>query len=126
MYACEQLTHLCHAAFCLVVRRARRLQEAEAGALFISNHAALRQYEARCRAIADQERQLEAVEGQRQLARDTIDDLAVSAGAGGGGRWLAAAAAAAVGVTEGGAAGWGDTRQAGGGPRALALILWPP
>ncbi|KAL4440548.1 hypothetical protein ABPG75_003549 [Micractinium tetrahymenae] len=55
-------------------------KSAEADGMLIANPAALRQYNDRCRQIADQERQLAQVEERRQLARDTIDDLA--------GRWL--------------------------------------
>lgn len=45
--------------------------------MLISNPAALRQHNERCRAIADQERQLAAKEEARELARATIDDLSV-------------------------------------------------
>lgn len=46
--------------------------------MLIANPAALRQYNERCHQISDQERQLAALEERRQLARATIDDVAVS------------------------------------------------
>ncbi|PSC71853.1 Structural maintenance of chromosomes 5 [Micractinium conductrix] len=53
---------------------------ADADAKLIANPAALRQYNERCRSIAEQEAELERVEETRQLARATIDGVK--------GRWL--------------------------------------
>ena len=53
------------------------LQSNEADAMLISNPAALRQYNDRCRQISEQERSLAALEEQRQLARQTIDNITV-------------------------------------------------
>lgn len=57
--------------------RHRSPQATEADAMLIANPAALRQYNDRCKAIADQERQLARKEEARQLARAAIDDLSV-------------------------------------------------
>lgn len=45
--------------------------------MLISNPAALRQYNERCRQISEQERNLAELEEKRQLARQTIDDITV-------------------------------------------------
>ncbi|EFN54004.1 hypothetical protein CHLNCDRAFT_58355 [Chlorella variabilis] len=48
---------------------------AESDGMLVQNPAALRQYNERCRQIAEQERQLAELEEKRQLARQTIDDV---------------------------------------------------
>ncbi|PRW39176.1 Structural maintenance of chromosomes 5 [Chlorella sorokiniana] len=55
-------------------------RQMEADAMMIANPAALRQYNERCKQIAEQEHQLETLEEQRQLARDTLDTVS--------GEWL--------------------------------------
>ena len=56
------------------------MQTADADAKLIANPAALRQYNERCRSIAEQEAELERVEETRQLARATIDGVKASCG----------------------------------------------
>lgn len=58
------------------------LQTAESDGMLVQNPAALRQYNERCRQIAEQERQLAELEEKRQLARQTIDDVTVGGGRG--------------------------------------------